>query len=657
MTTISKTALFLTAAAGLLGCQQGLEDNRYPTGSTSMISTAQYDAVVTANVDEGTITRLDLNTGEAAASVVVGTEPTRIARIGEDRMLVTLRGARAVAVIDASDETLRVIDTVTTGTEPYGIVAREDGSRFYVAASTEGIVQEFDSETLDLLRSFSVANEPRWLALHPNDGSLYVGSLFGGAISHVDLDDGEVTVHQPPAVTGMDPNDGSLVTLTPRVTGDPAVHPNGRYLAVPVLHVDNTSKGPDLSTGVTIPGQGYYVQDNGSRFRPGIAAIPLDGDGNLVPEEGETVDLTVFDADFTQVGSYPSAVVFADDGGTMLVPIEASDVVVAIAAEEIGGISTTAGLSATPVPAGVGGLTQRTNVVVRTGAGPKAVSVTGDSAVYVQNWLDDRVAPLPLDSVATKLNSADAGAGRSFGTGTLSVIDGSQLWTDEGSLVSDEAVPNAVVQQGRALFYSATDSTMVIAGAGVSCSTCHTEGRNDGLTWPFSDPFGPRQTPSLAGTFGETRPVTWDSGVPTVAEEAQITSSGRMGGYGPSTSEAQAIEAFVNSVGLPDTPMTGSDDPAVERGAAIFERDEVGCADCHDPENQYSDGEVHEMYGLASVRTRSLDGIGSTAPYLHDGSAATMGELLERLKDGSMGDTSSLSAAELADLEAFLLSL
>ncbi|MCP4868775.1 MAG: hypothetical protein GY898_08655 [Proteobacteria bacterium] len=224
MTTISKTALFLTVAASLIGCQQGLDDNRYPTGSTSMISTAQYDAVVTANVDEGTVTRLDLETGTAAASVDVGTEPTRIARISGDRMLVTLRGDRAVAKLDASGDDLRVIDTVTTGTEPYGIVAREDGSRFYVAASTEGIVQEFDAETLELLRSFSVANEPRWLALHP--------------------DDGEVTVHQPPAVTGMDPNDGSLVTLTTRVTGDPAVHPNGRYLAVPCSTWTTSPRGP-----------------------------------------------------------------------------------------------------------------------------------------------------------------------------------------------------------------------------------------------------------------------------------------------------------------------------------------------------------------------------------------------------------------------------
>jgi len=57
------------------------------------------------------------------------------------------------------------------------------------------------------------------------------------------------------------------------------------------------------------------------------------------------------------------------------------------------------------------------------------------------------------------------------------------------------------------------------------------------------------------------------------------------------------------------------------------------------------------------VRTRSLEGLATTAPYLHDGSVESVGALLVRLQDGSMGDTSSRSDAERADLEAFLLSL
>ncbi|MCB9645384.1 MAG: hypothetical protein H6730_02100 [Deltaproteobacteria bacterium] len=57
------------------------------------------------------------------------------------------------------------------------------------------------------------------------------------------------------------------------------------------------------------------------------------------------------------------------------------------------------------------------------------------------------------------------------------------------------------------------------------------------------------------------------------------------------------------------------------------------------------------------MKTPSLLGVATTAPYLHDGSSATLRDLLLRSRGGSMGDTSSLSEAELEDLEVFIKSL
>ena len=76
-------------------------------------------------------------------------------------------------------------------------------------------------------------------------------------------------------------------------------------------------------------------------------------------------------------------------------------------------------------------------------------------------------------------------------------------------------------------------------GGCLSCATCHAGSRSDGLTWSTLD--GPRQTPSLAGVVSATEPVTWDLGVRTVREEAQITSEERMGGAGLWEDDAQAI--------------------------------------------------------------------------------------------------------------------
>ena len=84
---------------------------------------------------------------------------------------------------------------------------------------------------------------------------------------------------------------------------------------------------------------------------------------------------------------------------------------------------------------------------------------------------------------------------------------------------------------------------------------------------------------------------------------------------------------------------------AAQRGARLF----VGqgrCAACHTGPN-FSDGALHDR-----LRTPSLRNVAVTAPYLHDGSAATMHAAVQR-----HGDTSAaprLDASELNDLVAFL---
>ena len=115
-----------------------------------------------------------------------------------------------------------------------------------------------------------------------------------------------------------------------------------------------------------------------------------------------------------------------------------------------------------------------------------------------------------------------------------------------------------------------------------------------------------------------------------------------------------AIEAYVVQIRRTDT--ASPDEEAVWRGAEIFSRDEVGCASCHTGP-QFTDNKTYTMFGVEVVKTRSLVGIGATAPYLHDGSAETLKALMLRVRDGSMGDTSSLSESEIDDLVAFLRSL
>ncbi len=186
----------------------------------------------------------------------------------------------------------------------------------------------------------------------------------------------------------------------------------------------------------------------------------------------------------------------------------------------------------------------------------------------------------------------------------------------------------------------------------MSCSTCHFDGRNDGLTWTFD--FGLRQTPSLAGRVSETAPLSWTFEVTSIEHEVALTTS-QMGGHGLPGSERTEVAAFIDSTPAADHPGADGDADAIERGAEIFARPEVGCALCHTG-RRHTDGQPWPMFGLDAVTTPALTGIATTAPYLHDGRAETLAEVLD-LADGEMGDTTGLSASERADLEAYLRSL
>jgi DNA-binding beta-propeller fold protein YncE len=260
----------------LVACGGGLNDNRFPTGSDTIAASAKYDAVVTVNPDEGTISRVDLAT-QKVTELIVGAEPTRIARAG-NRFFVTLRGERAIAVISADFEVEKMIQT---GAEPFGVVASENGKRVYVSVSQANQIIEIDANKLEKLRTFKVADEPRWLALHPSDKSLYVASAFAGRLTRIDLRSGDRSRVELPHTTRFIDDDESVVELTVRITGDLAVTPDGQRLVVPVVYVDN-------ETTVEEPVDGRPVQ-NGygasgmtlGRINPSVVRIPL-GRGGVV---------------------------------------------------------------------------------------------------------------------------------------------------------------------------------------------------------------------------------------------------------------------------------------------------------------------------------------------------------------------------------------
>ncbi|MCB9795562.1 MAG: hypothetical protein H6741_22905 [Alphaproteobacteria bacterium] len=644
----------------MAACTGSLDDPRFATGTQAAASTADHKAIYTVNPAVGSVTRFDVE-ANATRELELGGEPTRVARQG-DRFLVTLRSERSLAVLEDLDGAPSLVETVQLGAEPFGVVAAEDGSRVYVSLSQEHAVVELDGESLEVLRRFDVPDEPRWMALEPGGRSLFVASTFNARLSWIDLDEGTIARLELPEVESTGPDSEDVVELTPRLTGDMSVSPDGDTLAVPSLWVDNLS--PVESPDAEQPTSAYGSESGNTRlgkFNAAVILVPLTrGQPSMDDAELQFVIGSVEHEEmFPTVRGYPSAVTFAPGGDMFVVAFEGSNALATVSRRTVKEERDSSGVRGD------------VDFVFDTGGefarGPESIidARFADKGVTFTGTHGMPQAVVFLDG------SGDAwvASGLTHTLEPFNFMQARELTKDSrrrGFTMSDsfpfEVSPVATtalelpegVQEGRVKFFSAVDPEMSGGSAGVSCGTCHFDGRTDGLTWNLESM--PRQTPSLAGVVSETAPVTWFDGVPTVADEAMITSQQRMGGDDLSRDQAHQIAAFVDWTREVDLPGKGEASEAALRGQEIFESAEVGCAECH-PAPLYTDGETHDMYGVDGVATPSLIGVAATGPFLHSGQAPTLDIVLESARDGEMGNTGSLSDAQMADLEAFLRSL
>jgi cytochrome c peroxidase len=124
-----------------------------------------------------------------------------------------------------------------------------------------------------------------------------------------------------------------------------------------------------------------------------------------------------------------------------------------------------------------------------------------------------------------------------------------------------------------------------------------------------------------------------------------------------------AVAAFMASLEVPPSPYKVSQEE-FERGQGVFTQ--LGCDTCH-PGPLYTDLQLHDVgtgdpalehnsHGRGTqFDTPSLLGIWATAPYLHDGSAQTLADVLRIGNEHNVADR--VSEQESQDLLSYLLAL
>jgi cytochrome c peroxidase len=128
----------------------------------------------------------------------------------------------------------------------------------------------------------------------------------------------------------------------------------------------------------------------------------------------------------------------------------------------------------------------------------------------------------------------------------------------------------------------------------------------------------------------------------------------------------QAIDAYLKSLTPIPGPIVVSNASAakIKAGEKIFNSAQTRCSSCH-PHGLYTDLHHYDV-GTQNQTDKPIDAfdtptlveIWRTAPYLHDGSAATLREvLLDHNPSDRHGGTSHLTPDQLDALITYLLSL
>ncbi|MBV8762787.1 MAG: c-type cytochrome, partial [Deltaproteobacteria bacterium] len=253
----------------------------------------------------------------------------------------------------------------------------------------------------------------------------------------------------------------------------------------------------------------------------------------------------------------------------------------------------------------------------------------------------DGLAIAPNDDVLVWCSLSRQVARVTFGKKSPKLQRGPELVAS--SLTADQ-------HKGLELFHTADAN--ISAFGGMSCGNCHLEGRSDGQSWLI---HGDRlQTPMLCGRLANTAPFKWDGTARTLTNSLRQTIE-RLGGDGLAKRHLAALAAYLEA--MPPARAPTRDTAQVAHGKQLFESGELGCATCHDGP-AYTDRQRHSLDGTRSFDTPSLIGIAHSAPYFHDGSAATLDVVLrDRGHVHGMSDGAALTDHDLVDLKAYLESL
>ncbi len=204
-----------------------------------------------------------------------------------------------------------------------------------------------------------------------------------------------------------------------------------------------------------------------------------------------------------------------------------------------------------------------------------------------------------------------------------------------------------------------------------SCASCHPDGRADALNWDLlNDGMGnPKQTKNEL--YVQWTPPTMVTGIRHDMHECNRAGLVHIQFVTRPEEDVFCFDAYCTAMKPVPSPylVNGQLSARAKRGEKIFQK--AKCGDCHTPtskgphgERLWTDCRKYDVGTGADTEvgrlfdTPTLSECWRTAPYLYDGRALTMEEVLTTANPNDRhGETSKLSKEEIKDLAEYVLSL
>jgi YVTN family beta-propeller protein len=589
------------------------------------------------NADNDSVSVFDATTRARVAEIAVGAAPRTLAISPDGSVWVTNKQAASVSVISAASLTVTRTIALPRGSQPYGVAMARTSGTALVALEGTGQLVKIGTTSFATTGTLAVGANPRHVAVAADGSTAYVTRfvtppLAGEATAAVNTASGggQVVVVDSTAMSiartivlahsnvADAENQGRGI---PNYLGAAAISPDGTQAFVP-------SKMDNIARGMTRDG-------NALNFQSTVRAV-----SSRVVLGTQTEDLAArIDHDNASVAS---AAAFDPLGVYLFVALETSREVAVLDAH-------------------------RRNQILRidVGRAPQGLVVSPDRrTLYVHNFMERSVGEFDLRPLIEQAQATVAPVATMPSVGVEKLA--------------------ANVLQGKRLFYDARD-TRLARDRYMSCASCHNDGGADGRVWDLrAQGEGLRNTISLRGRSGSMGRLHWSNNFDEVQDfEGQIRSlAGGTGLMSDATffagtrsqplgdakagqsADLDALAAYVASLNAfdvsPNRPSAGTlSAPAAEGRQAFIA---YNCAACHSGnafsrsgiDNPADIGTIkptsgQRLYGaLTGIDVPTLRDVWATAPYLHDGSAATLEAAI------SAHTTLSIPAADVPKLAAYL---